>query len=109
MRASSARGLFLRAMRADPTSVEVITRARAWLSKRPRALESLLWRHLGGSPWRESREATGAALAALAELYEGPLWNPIRARAVANAHDLVAEAADAQNRAGAREGAEPDR
>src|SRR5208283_5110299 len=47
----SAKGLYLRAMRSDPTSVEVIRRAVAGLSRRPRALESLLWRRLASAPW----------------------------------------------------------
>jgi hypothetical protein len=80
-----AKGFYLRAMRSDPTSVEVIQRAVAALARRPRALESLLWRRLAATPWKESGEATGAVLDALRSLYEGPLHNAIRARALANA------------------------
>ncbi len=81
----SAKGLYLRAMRSDPTSVEVIQRAVTGLSRRPRTLESLLWRRLASSPWKESAAATSAVLEALQSLYDGPLRNAIRARAFANA------------------------
>jgi hypothetical protein len=89
MRTGSAKGLYLRALRADPTAVDVIQRAAAGLAKRPRALESLLWRHLGSTPWRDSPDATRAALDALRALYEGPLRNATRAKAIANARDAV--------------------
>lgn len=81
----SAKGLYLRAMRSDPTSVEVVRRAAAGLSRRPRALESLLWRRLASGPWNEAPAATGAVLEAMQSLYDGPLRNAIRARAFANA------------------------
>jgi hypothetical protein len=81
----SAKALYLRAMRSDPKSADVIRRAVTGLSRRPRALESLLWRRLASTPWNESAEATEAALEALQALYEGPLRNAIRAKAFANA------------------------
>jgi hypothetical protein len=88
--ATSAAGLYLRAMRTDPQSPEVVTRAVAGLSGRPRALESLLWRHLAQAPWTsDSREATKSALEALRVLHEGPLRNATRARAFANARDAL--------------------
>lgn len=88
--ATSASGLYLRAMRTDPQSSEVVSRAVAGLSNRPRALESLLWRHLAQAPWTaDSREATKNALDALRVLHEGPLRNAIRARAFANARDAL--------------------
>ncbi len=88
--ASSAAGLYLRAMRTDPSSADVVGRAVAGLAARPRALESLLWRHLGQAPWtRDSREATRRALDSLRVLYEGPLRNAVRARALANARDAL--------------------
>jgi hypothetical protein len=85
----SAKGLYLRAMRSAPTSVEVIQRAVTGLAHRPRALESLLWRRLATTPWRESSEATGAVLDALRAIYEGPLRNAIRARAFSNARGAL--------------------
>jgi hypothetical protein len=86
---ASAVGLYLRAFRADPTSADVVRRAVAGLSRRPRALESLLWRHLATAQWKDSAEATAAALDALRVLYEGPLRHAIRARALANARDAL--------------------
>jgi hypothetical protein len=85
----AARGLYLRAMRADPASAEVVARAVSGLSRRPRALEAVLWRHLSTSPWTETREASGAALDAMRALYEGPLRNGVRARVFAHARDTL--------------------
>jgi hypothetical protein len=88
--ASSATGFYLRAMRTDPQSAAVVGRAVAGLAARPRALESLLWRHLAQAPWTpESREATRTVLDALRMLHEGPLKNAIRARALGNARDAL--------------------
>jgi hypothetical protein len=90
--APSARGLYLRAIRSDPRSSEIVRRAAAGLSSRPRTLESLLWRHLAIAPWAgEGRSAARASLDVLRALYEGPLRNPTRARALANARDALAE------------------
>ena len=86
---ASAAGLYLRACRADPTSADVVRRAVAGLSRRPRALESLLWRHLAAARWAESAGGTAAALDALRVLYEGPLRNAVRARALANAREAL--------------------
>jgi hypothetical protein len=89
--APSALGLYLRALRSDPRSTEIVRRTAAGLATRPRQLESLLWRHLAIAPWSaESREAVGASLEALRALYEGPLRNGTRARALANARDALA-------------------
>jgi hypothetical protein len=88
--AANATGLYMRAIRSDPRSVEVVHRAVVGLARRPRALESLLWRHLAMSPWSgPSRESTRAALEALRTLYDGMLKNPVRARALANAIDAL--------------------
>jgi hypothetical protein len=85
-----AQGLYLRALRADPASAEVVTRAVAGLARRPRALEALLWRHLGAADWKgPCRPAMLAALEALRGLYEGPLRNAVRARAIGNARDAL--------------------
>lgn len=86
---SSAKGLYLRAIRANPSSVRVIERVVAGLRRRPRALESVLWRHLASSSWTDTREATRAALEALRVLYEGPLRRAVRAKAMANARDAM--------------------
>jgi hypothetical protein len=88
-RTAGATALYLRAMRADPASVEVVERAVGGLSHRPRALESVLWRRLGAAPWTESKDATRAALDALRVLYEGPRRNAVRARAMTQARDAM--------------------
>ncbi|MGH7295265.1 MAG: hypothetical protein ACRELB_10040, partial [Polyangiaceae bacterium] len=43
VRTGEAKGLYQRAMRADPGSAQVVERVVAGLSGRPRALEALLW------------------------------------------------------------------
>ena len=83
----SAAGLYLRAMRSDPASAHVVERAVAGLARRPRTLELLLWRYLASVRWNDSVVATATALDALRTLYEGPLRNALRARALANARD----------------------
>jgi hypothetical protein len=89
-RYGSAAGLYQRALRTDPKSAEIVSRAVAGLAKRPRALESLLWRALAAGQWTgDSRDATRVALEALRALHEGPLKNPVRARALANARDAI--------------------
>jgi len=81
--ATSAVGYYLRAMRADPTSAALVERAARGLVRRPHALEPLLWRRLGAEPWSgSSRAAAEVALRELAFLYEGPLRNRARARAI---------------------------
>jgi hypothetical protein len=89
MRLRGAKGMYQRALRADPSSVNVIERMVVGLAHRPRAVESLLWRHLSSVPWTQSRDATRAALDALRVLYEGPLKNGVRAKAIANARDAL--------------------
>jgi hypothetical protein len=81
-------GLYQRALRTDPASADVVTRAVSGLASRPRALESLLWRTLAAAPWTgESRDAVRIALEALRALYAGPLKNAVRARAFTHARD----------------------
>lgn len=88
---ASAQGLYMRAMRADPASVEVVARTVAGLAKKPRILESVLWRHLSAGPWTPaSQSAMIASLDALRSLYEGRLKNAVRARALANVRDALA-------------------
>jgi hypothetical protein len=85
-----AAALFQRAMRAAPTSVEVVERAAKTLSHRPRTLEALLWRRLAASPWDAASAASvRASLDGLHALYDGPLKHAVRARAIANARDSL--------------------
>lgn len=84
--ATSAVGYYLRAMRTNPRSEAIVERACKGLARRPRALESLLWRRLGAEVWTGAGEASARrALRELGVLYEGPLRNPARARAMENA------------------------
>lgn len=86
--ARGARGLYLRALRADPASLPVVERTVAGLAKRPRALEAVLWRHLSVTPWA-NRDVAAAILDQLRVLYEGPLRKPLRAKFFANARDAL--------------------
>ncbi len=86
----SAIGYYLRAMRASPASADLVARAARGLARKPRALESLLWRRLGAEPWAGGGEAAAKmALEELARLYSGPLRNAARARAMENALALL--------------------
>jgi len=79
----SALGYYLRAMRTDPTATEPVKRAAHGLARRPRALESLLWRRLGASSWEgKTRDATLAALVELERVYASSLRNRVRAKAL---------------------------
>jgi hypothetical protein len=90
--ASSAIGFYLRAMRLVPTSADLVDRAAAGLTRRPRALETLLWRRLGAEPWTgAARPAARAAIRHLVALYNGPIRNAIRARAMEQALGALGE------------------
>ena len=83
-RTTSAVGYLQRAIR-ESASADVVNRAAVALARRPYPLESLLWRRLGSYPWNGSaREGAIAALTQLVALYEGPLRNRARARALEN-------------------------
>jgi hypothetical protein len=87
---SAASGLYQRALRSDPRSAAVVARAVTGLARRPRALESLLWRHLAQGPIDpDGKEAARAVLEALRELNEGPLDSVVRARAFAHLRDAI--------------------
>lgn len=92
-RTNAAVGYYLRAMRCDPTSAELVNRTARGLTRRPHALEGLLWRRLGSEPWTGDREgAARAALTHLARLYDGPLRNRLRARAIEHALAAIGRA-----------------
>ena len=83
-------GYYLRAMRSDPTSAEPIARAAHTLHRRPRTLESLLWRRLGSTPWDGThRPSAIAALIALERVYATALRNRTRASALRFALDAL--------------------
>lgn len=90
-----AQALYMRALRADPASAEIVARAVVGLARRPRTLEALLWRHLGAADWKgPCKPAMVAALEALRGLYEGPLRNAVRARAIGNAREALGRGAE---------------
>jgi hypothetical protein len=88
-RSESAIGFYLRAMRASPQSADLVARAAKGLARRPRALESLLWRRLGAEPWKGGGVAAArAAIDELSKLYAGPRRNAPRARAMEHARAM---------------------
>jgi hypothetical protein len=92
LRVNTAVAYYLRAMRTDPGSSALVERATKGLARRPHALESLLWRRLGAEPWASSsKSAAATALRSLASLYEGPLRNRARARALDHALAALGE------------------
>ena len=90
IRGRGAMAVHLRAVREEPSSVRAVEQAVAALSRRPRALELVLWRHLAAGPWDGRREAVVVSLDALRSLYEGRrLRNQVRARAIAYARETL--------------------
>lgn len=79
---TAAAGLFLRAMRADPTWAGPVQLAIKTLHKaRPKLLETMLWRRLAQLPWDEAhREAIQAAGAGLKALYRHEIHDIAKAR-----------------------------
>jgi hypothetical protein len=98
-KAALVRALYLRALRTDPRSAEIVQRASRTLARRPRTLAALLWRTLAAHPWTPPADsgrvnAVATALAVLTGLYDGPLGDPVLARATAHARAaLFAEGA----------------
>jgi len=80
-RTTGAVGYYTRAMRANPSSVEIVDRAAKGLARRPRALEQLLWRRLASESWDgDKKPAALAALAHLHHVYDRSPRNKTRAR-----------------------------
>lgn len=80
-RFTAAAGYFLRAMKADPTSAEIVERAaNALQRRRPGLLEKLLWRRLAAVPWDDAHRAAARSLSlALGRVYERGLRDKARA------------------------------
>jgi tetratricopeptide (TPR) repeat protein len=90
-RANTAVGFYLRAFRADPRSKELVERAATALARRPRAVEKLMWRHLGNAPWTgDGRPSALAALKALAAVYARRPNHP-RAKALEHAVEAFSQ------------------
>lgn len=82
---------YLRALRLDPGSEEVATRAAEGLARRPAALEKVMWRQLANTRFSESRVAAVIALRALSASYaKRPRFHP-RARALENILEALGE------------------
>lgn len=85
-RLNAAVGFYLRALRANHKSKEVVERTAAGLAKRPAQLENLMWRQLGAVEWKaDARDAQLAALRALATVYAKRPRHQHRAKAVEHA------------------------
>ncbi len=85
-RRGAAFGFYLRALKLRPSEASFVARAAHGLARRPRALESLLWRHLASTEWKgEARPAVQASLQELSTLYATRLGRGARARALAHA------------------------
>ncbi|MBX3204342.1 MAG: hypothetical protein KF764_04700 [Labilithrix sp.] len=85
-RTNSAVGYYLRALRSDPRSTQIVERTAAGLTRRPGALERLMWRHLAAHSWEgEHRDAAHASLRALAAVYAKRRRHRLRAEAIAHA------------------------
>jgi hypothetical protein len=89
---AAAAALYLRALRSDPRSPVIVRRAAEGLARRPRTLETTLWRHLAATPWSgPTAPSARAALECLRAVYDGRLRNSPRARAIANALEALPE------------------
>ncbi len=89
-RSGAALQFYLRALRLKPADADLLKRAIHGLSKKPRALEKLLWRRLGSEPWTgETREVAKLGLAALSQVYANGLRDRIRSKALAHAREAL--------------------
>jgi hypothetical protein len=79
---TAAIGLYLRAMRADPTFSEAVRGVASLLrEERPELLETLLWRRLSHMSWDgDTRESARCAVQGLSGLYRRELRHRDRAR-----------------------------
>ncbi len=96
---TSAAGLFLRALRADPAQPRIVVRADEALAARPRIIESILWRRLAALPDDDAHRAASLELATrLATIYEERLRDPARAavlrKLAAHERDSLARSLD---------------
>ena len=90
----AAASYYLRAMRVEPKSESLVDRAAHGLARRPRILETLLWRRLGAEPWMgDHRDATRAALRHLHAIYTKSRRSMMRAKMVERALEAIDETA----------------
>ena len=93
-RTRAAVNYYMRALRVEPTSLEIANRAAEGLARRPAALEKVMWRQLANARFgesRESREAGVIALRALAASYAKRRRFHARARALENVLEAIGE------------------
>ena len=96
----AAAGLFLRALRADPAAVDLVSRMVKALDHRPRLLASILERRMGAlSEASAERPAFIAMARALEQLYAGPLRRRFQAKLVSRLirHEEMALTHDADS------------
>lgn len=88
--AGAASSYYLRAMRVAPDRTDLVERAAAGLARRPRLLETLLWRRLGAEPWTGPHaDATRAVLKELLALYGNRRRSQLRLRMVERALEAI--------------------
>lgn len=81
-----ASSYYFRAMRLAPSSDQIVEHAARHLARRPRILETLMWRRLGTEPWTgDQTKATRAALKQLIAIYTTKRRSALRARAMERA------------------------
>jgi hypothetical protein len=101
-----ASSYYFRAMRLAPSSENVVDQASKALARRPRILETLLWRRLGSEPWDgASTNATRAVLRQLIAIYTTTRRSALRARAMERALAVL----DAGGAFGARGDKSPEK
>ena len=85
-----ASSYYMRAMRLEPKSASLVERAAQGLARRPRLLETLLWRRLGAEPWmNDHRDATRATLTHLHAIYTKSRRSMMRAKMVERALEAI--------------------
>jgi hypothetical protein len=96
VRWTSAAGLALRAMRADPTWAHAVDRTVGLFEKsRPRLLEKMLWRRLAHLPWDDAhREAACAVATGLVRLYKHRRKDADKALFLARFREIIRERAN---------------
>lgn len=91
----AAAGYFIRAMRDNPQSAALVTRASTGLASRPLLAERTFWRRLGALPDdADHRDAYLETVRQLASLYESRLPDKGRARVLRRLADLEAARGD---------------
>lgn len=92
-RTNAAVNFYAKALKAMPSKA-IVDRASTSLSRRPLAIEKLMWRHLANGPWTgPAREPALAALSALIHVYDRSPSRSPRARAIEHALSALGQQA----------------